>query len=74
MTSEPRVKEEVQDVDMEEDNGSEHGDGLLQSGDDPDPVVKEIDVYLAKTLANKIFVLQVMTNSIWNTFIYQFNI
>lgn len=27
--------------------------------DDDDPIVKEIDVYLARSLANKIYILQV---------------
>ena len=37
-------------------------DCLKETDDDLDPVVKEIDVYLAKSLSNNIYVLQVNTN------------
>ncbi len=34
-------------------------DGISQDNEENDPIVKEIDVYLAKSLANNIYVLQV---------------
>ena len=46
----------IMDVSMNE------SDCLKETDDDLDPVVKEIDVYLAKSLSNNIYVLQVNTN------------
>lgn len=64
-----RVKEEVHDVVMEvnadanaEPNQIDIPTDIQEhpnTENDVDPVVKEIDVYLAKSLANKVIVLQV---------------
>ena len=39
-------------------------EGSTQDNDENDPVVKEIDVYLAKSLASNIYVLQVIIRQI----------
>ena len=39
-------------------------EGSTQDNEENDPVVKEIDVYLAKSLASNIYVLQVIIRQI----------
>lgn len=54
------IKEEVRDVEMEEEEVTDASEKPKTSDEnDSDPVVTELDVFLSKSLANKIFVLQV---------------
>lgn len=55
------IKEDVRDVEMEEEEETENVSEKPKTTDenDSDPVVTELDVFLSKSLANKIFVLQV---------------
>lgn len=59
--NESTIKEEVRDVEMEEEEETENVSEKPKTSDenDSDPVVTELDVFLSKSLANKIFVLQV---------------
>ncbi len=62
MKSEPTIKTEQEEIIKETETVIKMDDETLADDndeDDDDPVEKEIDVYISKSLANNIYVLQV---------------
>jgi hypothetical protein len=63
MKLEPIIKTEndeiLKETQSEMDNKIEEDENEEECDDDNDPIEKEIDVYISKSLANNIYVLQV---------------